>query len=78
MATADRSVPTQYHYDSTSQKATASGSAYAGGDGQIVADSGTTAERDALGTNLTTGNLFYNTQTNKFQVWTGTVWQDQT
>ena len=36
MATADRSVPTQYHYDSTSQKATASGSAYAGGDGDLV------------------------------------------
>ena len=36
MATADRSVPTQYHYDSTSKKATASGSAYAGGDGDLV------------------------------------------
>ena len=36
MATADRSVPTQYHYDSVSQKATASGSAYAGGDGDLI------------------------------------------
>ena len=36
MSTADRSVPTQYHYDSTTQKAEASGSAYAGGDGDLI------------------------------------------
>ena len=67
-----------YVYNETTGKSTPTGSAYSAGDGQIVADSGTTAERDALGTNLTIGNLFYNTQVSKFQVWTGTQWQDQT
>ena len=33
---ADRSVPTQYHYDTVSGKAEASGSAYAGGDGDLI------------------------------------------
>ena len=33
---ADRSVPTQYHYNSTTGKAEASGSAYSGGDGDFV------------------------------------------
>ena len=67
-----------YYNDPATGKSEPSGSSYSAGDGQVVADSGTTAERDALGTNLTIGNLFYNTQVSKFQVWTGTQWQDQT
>ena len=54
------------------------GGSYSAGDGQVVNDSGTTAERDALGTNLKIGTQFFNTTTTKLQVWTGTAWQDQT
>jgi len=68
-----------YYNDPATGKSYPSGSgAYSGGDGQVVNDSGTTAERDALGTNLKIGTQFFNTTDTKLQVWTGSDWQDQT